>query len=218
MAKRASREGNASGKRQHDLLDADNEERELLEFEGASRPAANIRVVGVGGGGGNALNNMVSSGLGGVEFIAANTDAQALQHALAPNKVQLGGEITRGLGCGADPTEDRLECGFAEECRPRTFAPPSDVVPEESPQAPPSDPKTALIAAFPGIEIQLAEPQSPPTVPGLVAALPGANLQVENPQPPAPAGGLVDLVNAGGVLVAEEGLGGDSPANHHGSE
>ena len=66
-----------------------------------------IKVVGVGGGGGNALNNMVLSGLSGVEFIAANTDAQALQHNLAPIKIQLGSEVTRGLGCGADPDKGR---------------------------------------------------------------------------------------------------------------
>jgi cell division protein FtsZ len=66
-----------------------------------------IKVIGVGGGGGNALNNMVLSGLSGVEFIAANTDAQALQHNLAPIKIQLGSEVTRGLGCGADPDKGR---------------------------------------------------------------------------------------------------------------
>jgi cell division protein FtsZ len=57
----------------------------------------------VGGGGGNALNNMIRSGLHGVDFIAANTDAQALQHNLAPVKLQLGPDSTSGLGCGARP-------------------------------------------------------------------------------------------------------------------
>ncbi|MGH0028504.1 MAG: cell division protein FtsZ [Myxococcota bacterium] len=89
---------------QADLLTADDD---LLELEETAGHRAVIKVVGVGGGGGNALNNMVSSGLGGVEFIAANTDAQALQHALAATKIQLGGEITRGLGCGADPNKGR---------------------------------------------------------------------------------------------------------------
>jgi len=83
------------------------EERDLLEFEETSTHKAIIKVVGVGGGGGNALNNMVASGLGGVEFIAANTDAQALQHNRAPIKIQLGSEVTRGLGCGADPDKGR---------------------------------------------------------------------------------------------------------------
>ena len=59
-------------------------DRDLLEFESTASHQAVIKVVGVGGGGGNALNNMVASGLQGVEFIAANTDAQALRHALAP--------------------------------------------------------------------------------------------------------------------------------------
>ena len=101
---------------QSDLL-AGPEERELLEFEETASSKAIIKVVGVGGGGGNALNNMVQSGLAGVEFIAANTDAQALQHALAPTKVQLGGEITRGLGCGADPDKGRAAAREVRERR-----------------------------------------------------------------------------------------------------
>jgi cell division protein FtsZ len=82
-------------------------DRDLLEFEKAPAHQAIIKVVGVGGGGGNAVNNMVVSGLRGVEFIAANTDAQALKHNLAATKLQLGGEITQGLGCGADPDKGR---------------------------------------------------------------------------------------------------------------
>ena len=82
------------------------EDRELLRFEtGPSR--ASIKVVGVGGGGGNAVNTMIDSGLTGVHFIAANTDAQALQHSRAPMKLQLGSKETRGLGCGADPDKGR---------------------------------------------------------------------------------------------------------------
>jgi len=82
-------------------------QRDPIEFADSDGHHAVIKVVGVGGGGGNALNNMVLSGLSGVEFIAANTDAQALQHNLAPIKVQLGSEVTRGLGCGADPDKGR---------------------------------------------------------------------------------------------------------------
>ena len=82
-------------------------QRDPIEFADTDSHRAVIKVVGVGGGGGNALNNMVLSGLQGVEFIAANTDAQALQHNLAPIKVQLGSEVTRGLGCGADPEKGR---------------------------------------------------------------------------------------------------------------
>ncbi len=77
---------------------------------------AKIKVVGVGGGGGNAVNTMIRGGLEGVDFIVANTDAQALKASLAPHKIQLGKELTKGLGAGADPDigrdaalEDRME-------------------------------------------------------------------------------------------------------------
>lgn len=62
-----------------------------------------IKVFGIGGGGVNSVNNMIRSGLEGVEFFAANSDSQALCSSDAPNKIQLGEEITRGLGAGADP-------------------------------------------------------------------------------------------------------------------
>ncbi len=64
---------------------------------------ARIKVIGVGGSGGNAVNTMINLGLEGVEFIAVNTDAQALAHCLAPTKIQIGQALTRGLGAGADP-------------------------------------------------------------------------------------------------------------------
>ncbi len=64
---------------------------------------ARIKVVGVGGGGGNAVNRMIASQLSGIEFIAANTDLQALRRCQAEKKLQLGRKITRGLGAGADP-------------------------------------------------------------------------------------------------------------------
>lgn len=68
---------------------------------------AKIKVIGVGGGGCNAVNTMIKSGLSGVEYIVANTDSQALQANLAPTKVQLGTEITKGLGAGANPEVGR---------------------------------------------------------------------------------------------------------------
>ena len=68
---------------------------------------ARIKVIGVGGSGGNAVNTMMSLGLEGVEFIAVNTDAQALAQSLAPTKMQIGTAITRGLGAGADPERGR---------------------------------------------------------------------------------------------------------------
>jgi len=103
----AAREG---GRRGPDLLEIDSPEEgggELLEFEDESRMQASIKVVGVGGGGGNALNTMIRAGLEGVDFVVANTDAQALAHSRAPLKLQLGGEVTRGLGCGANPEKGR---------------------------------------------------------------------------------------------------------------
>ncbi|MGH9293394.1 MAG: cell division protein FtsZ, partial [Acidimicrobiales bacterium] len=64
---------------------------------------AMIKVVGVGGGGVNAVNRMIESGLGGVEFIAVNTDAQALLSSESDIKLDIGRQLTRGLGAGSDP-------------------------------------------------------------------------------------------------------------------
>ncbi len=75
----------------------------MFEFEEEYTDQAQIRVVGVGGAGGNAVNGMVASGLPGVEFVAVNTDAQALMESAASNKVQIGAKVTRGLGSGGDP-------------------------------------------------------------------------------------------------------------------
>src|SRR5262245_3635200 len=74
----------------------------MVDFVDASG-GARIKVVGVGGGGGNAVNTMIAAGLPGVDFIAANTDAQALKANLAPTKMQLGEKLTRGLGAGGNP-------------------------------------------------------------------------------------------------------------------
>ena len=76
-------------------------------FKAAVGNGAVIKVIGVGGGGGNAINSMISSGITGVEFIAANTDLQTLQSNLAPIKIQLGRELTKGLGAGANPEVGR---------------------------------------------------------------------------------------------------------------
>ncbi len=64
---------------------------------------AKIKVVGVGGGGGNAVNRMIQAGIKGVEFLVANTDLQAMRASLAPIKLQIGGKLTKGLGAGANP-------------------------------------------------------------------------------------------------------------------
>ncbi len=75
----------------------------MFELEDNTSLGANIKVIGVGGGGGNAISTMIEGGLSGVEFIVANTDSQALESNKAPGKIQLGSELTRGLGAGANP-------------------------------------------------------------------------------------------------------------------
>jgi cell division protein FtsZ len=78
-----------------------------LRLEEERRTGARIKVVGVGGGGSNAVNRMVAAGFDGVEFIIANTDMQAIQQNAAPNKLQIGSKLTKGLGAGADPNVGR---------------------------------------------------------------------------------------------------------------
>jgi cell division protein FtsZ len=92
----------------------------MIEFDDHLDRGAKIRVVGVGGGGGNAINSMIRRGLKGVDFFAVNTDLQALERNEAHNKIQIGKNLTRGLGAGADPTvghraveEDRDEIARA---------------------------------------------------------------------------------------------------------
>jgi len=85
-------------------------------FELGDKPSQNakILVLGVGGGGGNAIEHMIAEDIEGVEFVCANTDAQALTRSSAKIRIQLGEEITKGLGAGADPDIGRKA---AEECR-----------------------------------------------------------------------------------------------------
>ncbi len=92
----------------------------MIELDNGLDRGAKIRVVGVGGGGGNAINSMINKGLHGVDFFAINTDLQALERNQAPNKIQIGKNLTRGLGAGADPSighraveEDRDEISRA---------------------------------------------------------------------------------------------------------
>ncbi|MGI6604557.1 MAG: cell division protein FtsZ [Firmicutes bacterium] len=75
----------------------------MLEFDIDTDRFADIKVIGVGGGGNNAVNRMIASGLKGVEFIAVNTDAQALLMSQANRKIQVGEKVTKGLGAGANP-------------------------------------------------------------------------------------------------------------------
>ena len=75
----------------------------MLEFDVDINSVAQIKVVGVGGAGNNAVNRMINAGLKGVEFYAVNTDSQALNMSLAPNKIQIGEKLTKGLGSGGNP-------------------------------------------------------------------------------------------------------------------
>jgi cell division protein FtsZ len=92
-----------------DVLGRNGHKAEALRLTLApeQRNGARIKVVGVGGGGSNAVDRMVEVGLGGVEFIVANTDCQALDHNKAGQKIQIGTKLTKGLGAGADPNIGR---------------------------------------------------------------------------------------------------------------
>ena len=76
---------------------------EIIANDAESDYGARIKVIGVGGGGGNAVNRMIEAGIEGIEFLVANTDLQALKRSRAPIKIQLGGKLTKGLGAGANP-------------------------------------------------------------------------------------------------------------------
>jgi cell division protein FtsZ len=75
----------------------------MFELEENANFGANIKVIGIGGGGNNAVQTMIEGGLTGVEFVVANTDKQALASNKAEGKIQLGQELTKGLGAGANP-------------------------------------------------------------------------------------------------------------------
>jgi cell division protein FtsZ len=79
----------------------------MFEFDESLDQSAKIKVIGVGGGGGNVVDAMIDANITGVEFIVANTDAQALKRSKAPTKVQLGTKLTKGLGAGANPETGR---------------------------------------------------------------------------------------------------------------
>ncbi len=79
----------------------------MFQLDDVSRLVAKIKVIGVGGGGGNAINSMVSADIFGIEFIAVNTDRQHLEASLAPVKVQIGESLTKGLGAGSNPVIGR---------------------------------------------------------------------------------------------------------------
>ena len=79
----------------------------VFEFVVEPYLTADIKVIGIGGGGGNAVNTMIAASLGGVDFISANTDVQSLSASTAPQKLQLGATLTRGLGAGSNPETGR---------------------------------------------------------------------------------------------------------------
>lgn len=93
-----------------------------LEFDSVVENGANIKVIGVGGAGGNAVNRMIEDGVAGVEFIAANTDVQALEASKAEVKIQLGPKLTRGLGAGANPEVGRKSAEESEELIAETLS------------------------------------------------------------------------------------------------
>ncbi|MEP7131785.1 MAG: cell division protein FtsZ [Acidobacteriota bacterium] len=84
----------------------DENRRSSIELEGDASPAM-IKVIGIGGGGSNAVNRMIAAGVRGVDYMACNTDLQALRRAAAPLKLQIGSRLTKGLGAGADPDVGR---------------------------------------------------------------------------------------------------------------
>ena len=85
----------------------ENRHRLSIELEGGDASPASIKVIGVGGGGSNAVNRMIAAGVRGVDYIACNTDLQALRKSSAPLKLQIGSRLTKGLGAGADPDVGR---------------------------------------------------------------------------------------------------------------
>ncbi len=88
-------------------IEAQRAEAIRIQFHDEVLHGARIKVIGVGGGGGNAVNRMIQAGVEGVEFIVANTDVQALKLSQAPVKLQLGVRLTAGLGAGANPDVGR---------------------------------------------------------------------------------------------------------------
>ena len=96
----------------------------MLNFDVEMNNFAKIKVIGVGGGGNNAVNRMVEAQLKGVEFIAVNTDRQALYTSKAEHKIQVGEKLTRGLGAGANPEvgkksaeESKDEAKYVSSCQ-----------------------------------------------------------------------------------------------------
>lgn len=110
---RTSRQGARRNGKQ--VFTPEREGQMVFEFDDAGTRNARMKVVGVGGAGGNAVNRMIDENLDGVEFVAINTDAQALKHCNAHIKLQVGRKLTRGLGAGARPEVGRQAVAENEE-------------------------------------------------------------------------------------------------------
>ena len=98
----------------------------MLDFELDMQELTNIKVIGCGGGGGNAVNRMILEGLKNVEFIVVNTDKQALLLSQANTKIQIGEKLTRGLGAGANPeigkkAAKKVEMKFLKQLKVQTW-------------------------------------------------------------------------------------------------
>src|SRR3990167_1281452 len=103
---RRTRPTGAGAATEEELMERDRSRRPLFELDQAEQ-VAKIRVIGLGGGGGNAVSRMLAAQFTGVEFIVSNTDVQALQASPAPTKLQLGARLTKGLGAGSNPDVGR---------------------------------------------------------------------------------------------------------------
>src|SRR5256885_13410881 len=103
---RRRREAATGGHPEEDVMERDRTRRPLFELDEVPQ-AAKIKVIGLGGGGSNAVTRMITAQFTGVEFIVANTDSQALRASPAPVKVQLGAKLTQGLGAGSNPDVGR---------------------------------------------------------------------------------------------------------------
>ncbi|HEY7715462.1 MAG TPA: cell division protein FtsZ [Candidatus Binatia bacterium] len=99
----------------------------MIEIVEQNTLSARIKVIGIGGGGGNAINTMIGARLGGVDFMVANTDAQSLEASQAPVRIQLGGMVTKGLGAGANPEIGR-RAALEDQEKIREFLEGSDMI------------------------------------------------------------------------------------------
>lgn len=103
----ASQQGQQDDSSLKNLFSGSSSKRRNFEVTPDVTPVARIKVIGVGGGGGNAINRMIRSNIKGIDFIAVNTDAQALYHSEAAVKINIGKATTRGLGAGSHPDVGR---------------------------------------------------------------------------------------------------------------